>query len=188
MGDISWIEIHQHVCGTLPHEHSSSLCPPSWSSQESCSYGKHQLRPWQGYSPRPAIRLRCVGALHLRQDHGAPPQEPPPNIRQQLQRRNRATPGRRAQTRYRGTDRSAAINQLPPSRPSSTQPLQVSKVVDGHGLSRTTRLDRFRSAHMPTRTRLLESTHHCWVLMLGSTHTTCNTRTERLSTSVLSGM
>merc|ERR1712098_720895 len=76
----------------------------------------------------------------------------------------------------------------PPSRPSSTQPLQVSKVVDGHGLSRTTRLDRFRSAHMPTRTRLLESTHHCWVLMLGSTHTTCNTRTERLSTSVLSGM
>merc|ERR1711939_991982 len=39
--------------------------------------------------------------------------EPPPNIRQQLQRRNRATPGRRAQTRYRGTDCSAAIDQLP---------------------------------------------------------------------------
>ena len=76
----------------------------------------------------------------------------------------------------------------PPSRQSSTPHWQVSKAVDGRGSSRTTRLARFRSAHMPIKTQLLENTPRCWVLMLGSMHIICSIRIVRQSTLVRFGM
>ena len=50
----------------------------------SCS--AHQAHP-----SRPPVRLQRVGAAHQRRDHGAPPQQAPPDLREQLERGRRAT-------------------------------------------------------------------------------------------------
>ena len=42
--------------------------------------------PRQAHPARPSIRLQRVGAAHQRRDHGAPPQQTPPDLREQLER------------------------------------------------------------------------------------------------------
>lgn len=76
----------------------------------------------------------------------------------------------------------------PRSRPNSTQLSPASKEVVGHGSLKIMKLVMFKSELMLIKTRLLESILLYLVLMLGSMHTICNTRTERLSISMLSGM
>ena len=61
-------------------------------------------------------RLWSIGALNLWQDHGTPPQEPPSNLRQLLQRCIRENGCRPIKGRYQVSDCPTTARQLPRRR------------------------------------------------------------------------
>ena len=61
------------------------------------------------HSPRPSLRLRCSRALHLPPNHGASPQEAPPDLCQRFERRRT---GLRQGQHPQGEDRSPECSQV----------------------------------------------------------------------------